>query len=425
MSRTVLALLLLPLGAEVRPIRLAEAIDLAMKQNPDAVLARLEQRSAAEAVRAARDPFYPKLFAGSGLAYSAGFPMSIEGSAPSVVESRAIASIYNRPQRLLLEKAKQDEKTVGVVAAMRQEAAAYRAAVAYIEAGRIAAALPPARDQLSGWERAAGATSARVAEGRELPIAVRRAELRIAQARLRVRRLENARHNAEAELALLLGMNDGDLARPAEPGAAVAVPLANEADSVLQALKNSREVQRLESAMKAKGLEASAHAAERLPRIDLVAQYGLFARFNNYDKFFNRFQRHNGQLGMSFQVPLLPSQAAQARRAAAEVEGSALRTQWNAERQRTAVRARQAWQQVEEQSQMADVAQLDLEVAREQTSVVLARAAEGRAAQAELEQVRLEESEKWMALFDARYALDRARLNLLHETGTLAASLGR
>src|SRR5687768_13381551 len=94
------ALLLLPalLHAEVRTMTLAEAIDTALRQNADIVIARLEEQKAAEQVRIARDPFTPRVIAGSGLAKTWGFPMSIEGSAPSVVQARVIQSLYNKPR---------------------------------------------------------------------------------------------------------------------------------------------------------------------------------------------------------------------------------------------------------------------------------------------------------------------------------------
>jgi outer membrane protein TolC len=158
-------------------------------------------------------------------------------------------------------------------------------------------------------------------------------------------------------------------------------------------------------------------------RLDLVAQYGLFSRFNNYDKFFNRFQRHNGQFGVSIQIPILPSLAARAQKEIVDVELVQLRTQLNAERGRSSAQARKAWAEVTAQETSVEVANLDLQVAREQTSLLLALFDEGRATQKQLEETRLAENEKWMALFDARFALDRARLDLLKETGTLVAAL--
>ena len=51
--------------------------------------------------------------------------------------------------------------------------------------------------------------------------------------------------------------------------------------------------------MQAKNLEVQANKTAWLPQIDLIAQYGLFSKFNNYDVYFNRFQRNNAQIGVS------------------------------------------------------------------------------------------------------------------------------
>ena len=411
------------LRAEVKTVTLAQTLELAAAQNPEVALARLDERKAAEAVRAARDPFRPKIFAGSGLAYSSGFPLSIEGSAPSIVESRAIASVFNRPQKLMLEKARADQTTAGVSAAIKQDEVSYRAAVLYMEAGRLAAASRAAREQQSMLERIAESVAARVEAGRELPIEGRRASLRMAQSRQRVLRLDAAQADAEAQLALLLGLPDGTRARPAEPEAPIRVDVQSESDAVLAALANNKEIRRLESVMIAKGFERKSHESARLPRLDLVAQYGLFSRFNNYDKFFNRFQRHNGQLGVSIQIPILPSLASRAQMATVDTEIAGLKTQLNAERGRASAQARKAWQEIATHEAGVEVATLDLQVAREQTSLLLALLEEGRATPKQLEEARFAENEKWLALFDARFALDRARLDLLKETGTLAAAL--
>ena len=409
--------------SEVRTLTLPQALELALAQNPELALSRLEERKAADAVRAARDPFYPKIFAGSGLAYSSGFPLSIEGSAPSILESRAIASVFNRPQKMMLEKARADQKTAGVTAAIKQDEVSYRAAVLYVEAGRLASAARAAREQLAMLSRIAESVSARVEAGRELPIEGRRASLRLAQARHRLLRLETSQADTESQLALLLGLPDGHRARPADPETAIPVPLKSEGDAVVAALTNSKEIRRLESVVIAKGFERKSHESARLPRLDLVAQYGLFSRFNNYDKFFNRFQRHNGQFGVSVQVPLLPSQASKAQMGMVDGELAGLKTQLNAERGRASAQARKAFQEIAAQEAGVEVATLDLQVAREQTSLLLALQEEGRASQKQLEEARIAENEKWMALFDARFSLDRARLDLLKETGTLAAAL--
>ena len=99
--RTFAILFLISLGAsaEIRTLTLKEAVDLALKQSPDLMLARLDEQKAEQAVRIARDPFATKVLVGSGLAYTTGCPMSIEGVSPSVVQARAVQSLYNRPQK--------------------------------------------------------------------------------------------------------------------------------------------------------------------------------------------------------------------------------------------------------------------------------------------------------------------------------------
>jgi outer membrane protein TolC len=416
-------LLAFAVHAEIRPMTFKAVLETALAQNPDLALARLDERKAAETVRAARDPFAPRAFVGSGLAYSSGFPMSMEGSAPSIVEARAIASIFNRPQRLLIEKSRQDEQTARISSEERRESVGYRAAALYVEAGRIAEAAKTVSQQIASLESLLSNVKIRIEAGRELPLEEKRARLKLAQAKQRQQRLEFDREAAETDLALLLGLAPTDRVQPLEPERSVPAIIDSETDAVTNALRNSRELQRLDSQLKAKALELRSHDAARLPTFDLVAQYGRFARFNNYDKFFNRFAANNAQVGMSFRIPLVPSLASRAQKNIASADIVALRTQVTSARGRIAVGARRAWQFVAQQQLSAEVATLDLEVARDQVSQLLALFEEGRVPFRQLEEARIQESEKWMALFDARYALDRARLDLLRETGNVLALL--
>jgi outer membrane protein len=70
-----------------------------------------------------------------------------------------------------------------------------------------------------------------------------------------------------------------------------------------------------------------------------------------------------------------------------------------------------------------DVARLDLDVAREQLSVNLALLQEGRILLSQVEESRIAESSKWIAFYDAQYAVERARWNLARQTGGLLAAL--
>src|SRR5947209_19888666 len=109
MTRLCPALLFsLVLQAETRSLTLRQALDIAVSSSPDLAMARLDEQSAQESVRVARDPFTPRVIVGSGLAYTSGFPMSIEGSAPSIVQAHAAQYLFNRPQSYVVAQAKEN-----------------------------------------------------------------------------------------------------------------------------------------------------------------------------------------------------------------------------------------------------------------------------------------------------------------------------
>ena len=124
--------------AEVRTLTLREALETAVKQNPDVIIARLDEMKAQEAVRVARDPFSPRVIVGSGLAYTAGFPMSVEGSAPAVFQARVIQSLYNKPKSYEVAAARENARGATIDSAARREDVAHRTALLYLEAQRAA-----------------------------------------------------------------------------------------------------------------------------------------------------------------------------------------------------------------------------------------------------------------------------------------------
>lgn len=412
-------------SAEVRTLTLRQAVELALKQNPDILIARLDEQKAAESVREARDPFTPKLVAGSGLAYTSGFPMSIEGSAPSIVQARAIQSLYNRPLSFQVAAARENARGASIDTAARRDEVVHRIATMHIAAERAGRIADLVKQQVASYEKIADAVRARVEEGRELPVEARASELRVALSNQRVRALEAERNHAESALAVALGLPPEDTVRAVENESTATELPATEAGAVEEALANSKEVKRLESAIQAKQLQAQGARSSRWPQVDLVAQYALMARFNNYEEFFRRFQRHNGQLGVSFQIPIFTGTASKSQAAQADIEMAKLRIQMNAARDRIALDTRKAWQDLRVAESARDVARLDLDVTRERLGVVLAQFEEGRAALRQVEEMRSAEMEKWLAFYDAQHAVERARLEVLRVTGTIMAALQR
>jgi outer membrane protein TolC len=153
-----------------------------------------------------------------------------------------------------------------------------------------------------------------------------------------------------------------------------------------------------------------------------VAQYSLFAK-STYQAYFGKFQRNNAQLGFDIEMPLLLGSASSALAAQAEADVEKLRQQVKLERDRVSLEARRAYAQLKDLQDARNLAKLDLEVSREQLSVLLAQMDEGRATSQQVDLARVEEEEKWMTYYAAERDLETARLQMLKQSGGLLAAL--
>lgn len=421
--RLLILLSAVSLLAETRTLTLKQAVDLALEQSPDLVLARLDEIKANQAIRAARDPFVPKVFVGSGLAYTYGFPMSIDGSAPSIVQARAVASIYDKGKSLKVAEERENARTARLTSEGKREEVAERVAIAYLDADRAARLARIAAKQIDALTQALAATKVRVTEGRAIRLDEMRAELEREKARERTRLLESDARFAQTQLSILVGGTAEDRVETSLEIAPISGLPDSEAVAVKQALENSSELKRLQSSLLAQGFNLQQERAARLPKVELVAQYGLFAKFNNFDQYFNRFQRNNAQLGVSFQLPVLAGTAASAAAATAHAESDRLRTEVNRVRNRTSFETQRAYQAVTNAERSRDLARLELEVRRENVAVTLARQESGRATLAEVEQARFAEDERWIGYYDAQHQVERAKIALLRWSGSLLAAL--
>lgn len=410
-------------AGEVHTMTLRQAVDLAMKQSPDVVLARLEQNKARESVRIAKDPFTPKLSGGSGLAKTWGFPTSIDGNAPSIFEARTTMYLYDRSQSYLVAQARENQRGAEIQSRSREDDVAFRTASLFLDAEQAGHNADAAQRQLESLQKVEASVRLRVQEGRELESENTRAQLNVAKARQRLENLKMDQENAETSLALVLGFGPDDRIHPAEEERAKLQLPEDEDAAVETALKNSKEVRTLESQMQAKELEIRSYRAARYPKIGLVAQYSLLAKYNNFEQFFRNFQRNNAELGVSIQVPLLVGSGVQAAAALADADISRLRTNVNLTRNRITVDTRRGYQEVRKAETAREVARLDLTLAREQLSALLAQMEEGRAPMTKVEEARVQENEKWIAFYDADNAVERTRLNVLRQTGALLAAL--
>jgi len=331
-------------------------------------------------------------------------------------------SIFNRPQSYLTAQANEDVRGAGVDIERRQEEAVYRVASLYLDADQAGRSLEATRRQVDSLKRVSELMGQRVAEGRELPIESKKANLALLRASQHADRLAEDLLTAESSLAAALGFGPDDRARVAvEERTPLVVPVSEEA-SIEQALQGSQELKRLQSNIQSKILEIKSYQAERLPKVNLVAQYSLFAKYN-YQDYFTKFQRNNAQVGASIEIPLIVGRTASAQSAQSEADVAKLRIEVDRTRARIASDLRIAYLNLRRSDAARDVARADLDLTREELTIDLAQMDEGRLPLATVEALRATENEKWLAYYDAQHAAEVARLNVLRQTGTLEVAL--
>jgi outer membrane protein TolC len=421
-SLALLLLAALTAAAEVKTLTLREAIELALKQNPDVILARLDQQKARYQVSIARDPFVPKVFAGSGAAYTYGYPNSIDGNAPAIVQVKTIMSLYNRPQSFQVAQANEALRATEIEVGRRQDEVVYRVAELFLQAELAARSLGNARRQVDSLARVKELVDTRVSDGRELAIESTKAKVASASAQQRVDTLALDLLNAETMLALVLGMSPEDRVKAAAEERSPLAANLSEGQAIEAALENSREIKRLESDLQVKTLEVKHYSAMRYPKIDLVAQYSLFSKYQFQD-YFQKFQRNNAQIGASFEIPILVGRGPRAYVSQAETDQLKIRAEMNRTRSRIAADLRRAFMEMKKLEGARELARLELDLAREQLTLDLAQMDEGRAPLARVESSRAAENAKWLAYYEAQSLAERARLDVLRQTGTLQAAL--
>jgi outer membrane protein TolC len=349
--------------------------------------------------------------------------MSIDGNAPAILQARTQMAIFDRPQSYRAAQANEAVRGLEFDLGMRQDEAAYRVASLFFDADQAARNLAAVERQMESLIRVRDLTGVRVSEGRELSIESSRANLKLLQAQQRQAELTDLVADAETSLAQALGFDPGDRVHPLEKEERRVAALDTEESAIQLALDSSHEIRRLQSNLQAKNLEIKSYKAERLPKADLVAQYSLLSRYNNYEKFFGAFQRHNVELGASFTIPIFVGRSGAAATVQAQTDIDKIRVEIGRTRSRITADLQHAYREARRAETSQKLARADLDLAREDLSLQLTRYDEGQVTTAQVEAARATEQEKWMAYYDTQHAVEVARLTVLRQTGTLLAAL--
>jgi outer membrane protein len=410
------------LTAEVHSLTLQQALELAAQQNPEVALARLDEQRAAQGVQVALDPFRPKIYGGSGLAYTYGYPNSIDGNAPSLIQLKTDMALFNRPKSYEVASARETARGSQFGAQAKAEDVAYQAADLFLTAATIAHEGETLAQQLPSLQKVSEAMNAAVNEGSELPLELKRAKVNLAVSEERLSASQLDLDYYEMMLAVALGFPATDRVKPVDTDVSSAPTPPSEEDAADMALHNNRQLRQMQSSVLAKELEVRSFRSARLPQVNLVAQYALFAKYD-YANYFAHFQKNNFQVGASISIPVLVGSASRGLALQNSTDLQKIRIQMDQTRNRIISETRRSYELWKKAENIRDLSRLQLDFAREELTVLIAKQGEGQVPMSRVEQARLEEGNRWIAFYEAQTQVTRAKLAILRETGTLLAEL--
>ncbi|HYN15006.1 MAG TPA: TolC family protein [Terriglobales bacterium] len=409
----VLVLLAPVIHAEPLPFR--QAVELAAKRS--AVISATDQIRAHQSYLAAARMYIPQMIVGSGLAKSFGFPLSIEGSAPTAVSVNAMGYLINPGQRDVVRAARTEWEATAFNTDDKRQQAILDTAVTYTQLDRLVTALHLLRQQEQEAVRAEQITAERAQAGVEPQLELTRAKLATARVRMSIAQVEGSVDMFRNLLSQLTGVPVPAIETVTE--SIPQLPEVNQSDDIASKTASANPSVKLAFAQAdARQLRARAEHRQLLPSVDFVGQYGLLTRYNNYDVFFRAFQRNNGTVGVAIHFPFF-NMSQRARAGMADAEAVQARRQAEDAKNKVSNETRRLQRDVAQLAAAREVARLEYQLARADVDTVQTKVQAGSATLRDEANARLAESQKYSAYLDASYQLEQAEMQLLRSTGEL------
>ncbi|MFZ0738823.1 MAG: TolC family protein [Candidatus Acidiferrales bacterium] len=407
------------LAQDAEPLTLKGAVNLALKNSRELALARVQYAVAMNQTSLDRSAFHPNLYTGAGAVYSNGFPETPSGSAPSVFKLVYTERIFDPLLKGEVRAAEEVAKNQQLEIDRTRDAVIQRTASTYLELAKVRHELDLLRTERTSTQKILDYTRERAGAGFELPIEVTRGELTMARIDHHIIQLEGRDDILTEQLRDQIGY-------PADAAIQVTpedLPAAAEESAVAVenlAMQNNLDVKEAENERNAGQHRLKGARGSYWPTVDLIGEYDVLSKINNYQKFFNAFQRNNVNVGFEVTIPLFAART-RASVALAKSELQADEMALGTKRQNVRMDVRQKVRDVKELESAREVARLDLKLAEETLEITQTKFDHGQASLRELEQDRLTESEKWLGFLDADFARQQGQLTLLQTTGQLAA----
>jgi outer membrane protein len=404
-------------SAKDKPLPFRTAIELALKNSATTGLSEADLQRARSVVRQTHDVFLPQMVLGSGLGGSYGFPLSLEGAAPSIFNVNFQGALFNLAQRNNVKAAKSETEVTTAQNADRRNDVIMETAVDYVQLDLLDSSLTIQKEQQQSAQKFQDIVTQRIQAGLDSQVEGTRAKLAGARTRLDIAQTQAAADQLRLRLSQLTGLPVTAIKTETETIPEMP-PVAQDEDLPSEALKNNPLVKVAEAAAQAKAFRAEAERKQLYPAVDYVGQYAVLARFNNYDQFFQKFQRHNVTAGVAIRFPFFnPMQRAAAD--AAKADAAKSRKEAQTVKEQVSTDTLKLQRSVEQLAAAREVAQLEHQLAQSDIEATQAKIESGAATLKDEENARVAEHERYTAYLNSSFELDRAQIQLMRQIGQL------
>jgi len=415
-SLVVLTLMVAGSG-HAETVSLERAVQLSLTHSTASAISGADVQRSFAAFREVRNAYIPQLFLGSGLGYSYGFPLTLEGSAPAIANVVAQSTVFNPSQRQFMKAAKTEWRAAQFMDKDQRNAVIQDVALTYAELAKWTTRLARLSDDEAAAKKLEAVVAQRMQEGVDSAVDLNRARLAGARARLHLAEARGSADVLRRHLASLTGLPASSI--EVEAASIPSLPAVSDGDDLAaRALAASPAIQSADQHAAAEAFRASGEHRALLPSVDFAAQYARLSSYNNYDQYYRKFQPDNATIGVSIRIPLFNA-SQRARAQGADADAVKARAQAEAARNQVSEEALRLQRSVEQLAAAREVAELEYQLAQSGLEAAQTRLDAGSGALRDVVESRGQASERYLLFQDSEFEYQRARVTLLRMTGEL------
>jgi outer membrane protein len=407
------SLLLIAGTCVAEPVPFKRAIELAIRNSTTMSAATADANRMAALYQESRDQYIPQVIFGSGLAYSFGFPLG----EPSVFKVSSTSLLLNYAQREFIRAARSDMRAADISKEDKKNQVIFETALSYSELDKNESSIRILRQQEDAAVKFEEIEQQRIQAGVDPAVELTRAKLNTARIRLKIAELLTGADSLRVRLSQLTGLPAREFETVTE-----SIPrlpdVSQDNDLTERALNFSPAVRGAQQLAQARYFQARGEHKQLYPAVDLVGQYARFSKFNNYDQYYKTFKRNNGAIGVEIRFPFL-NKGQKDHSEAAYAEALRARKDAEAAKEQVSTDTLKLQRTVAQLNAGRDVAKLEYQLAQSYTEAVQTKVEVGQATLRDQQQAQLDENDKYSALLDATYELEKSQMQLLKQTGDL------